>query len=151
MGIRGRSSSVSLSVVPADGVLAVRRPDPPSFLTDEQAEIWRAVVSRMVADWFTPETFPLLSQYCRHVIAANKIAQLVQQIECESQDPEENPASVFFMERYDRLLKMQEREGRAIATLATKMRIAQQSTYDKSKKKPSASRKPWQTQEDAAG
>lgn len=44
----------------------------------------------------------------------------------------------------DRLLKMQERESRVITTLATKMRISQQSTYDKSKKKPLAGKKPWE-------
>ena len=32
--------------------------------------------------------------------------------------------------------EMQERESRAITTLATKMRLSQQSTYDKSKRKP---------------
>ena len=43
----------------------------------------------------------------------------------------------------DRLLKMQEREGRAISALATRMRLTQQSTYDKSKKKPTAALRPW--------
>ena len=46
----------------------------------------------------------------------------------------------------DRLLKMQERESRAIATLATKMRLSQQSTYDKSKRKPLMGKKPWQVE-----
>ena len=39
------------------------------------------------------------------------------------------------MERLDGLLKMQRQESQIIAMLATKMRISQQSTYDKSKKK----------------
>jgi hypothetical protein len=36
---------------------------------------------------------------------------------------------------YDRLLKAQERKSRCIASLATRMRISQQSSYDKSKRK----------------
>jgi hypothetical protein len=46
---------------------------------------------------------------------------------------------------YDRLLHMQDRESRAIAMLATKMRISQQSTTNhrgNSKKSP---RKPWES------
>jgi len=35
-------------------------------LTDEQAEEWRAVVSRMAADWFPRETHGMLLAYCRH-------------------------------------------------------------------------------------
>ena len=43
----------------------------------------------------------------------------------------------------DRLYRMQEREGRAMSSLATRMRITQQTTYDKSKKKPLQGAKPW--------
>lgn len=51
----------------------------------------------------------------------------------------------FDIEEYDRLLKMQEREGRAMSSLATRMRITQQTTYDKSKKKPVTGKKPWES------
>jgi hypothetical protein len=47
--------------------------------------------------------------------------------------------------RYDRLLKMQEREGRAISSLATRMRISQQSTMTEKKRKPALTLpKPWE-------
>jgi hypothetical protein len=39
---------------------------------------------------------------------------------------------------------MQEREGRALSSLATRMRLSQQTTYDKSKKKPLQGKKPWE-------
>jgi hypothetical protein len=35
------------------------------------------VVNRLPADWFPHETYAVLAQYCRHVIAAGRIAQLV--------------------------------------------------------------------------
>jgi hypothetical protein len=134
MGTRGPCSAASLSVVSSSPVEAYQRPEPPADLSDEQAGEWIAVVNRLPADWFGRETEGLLAQYCRHVVASRRVAQLIATAEAdESCD----------LRDYDRLLKMQEREGRAISSLATKMRISQQSTYDKSKKKPSAARKLW--------
>jgi hypothetical protein len=111
-------------------VEAIQRPDAPYDLTDEQAQEWWAVVARMPADWFPRETHALLSQYCRHVVSARRVAQLIAAEEAKDE---------LDIEAYDRLGKMAERESRVLASLATKMRISQQSTYDQSKsKKPKA-------------
>jgi hypothetical protein len=136
MGSRGRKSADALSVVSATRIEAVQRSDAPYDLTDEQTEEWWAVVNRMPAEWFPRETHAMLAQYCRHVVAARRVAQLVAAAEA---------GQGLDVEAYDRLLKMQEREGRAISSLATRMRISQQATYDKSKKKPLASLKPWES------
>jgi hypothetical protein len=46
---------------------------------------------------------------------------------------------------YDKLLHMQERESRIMVSLATKMRITQQATYDREKTKPKqVAKKPWE-------
>ena len=129
MGTRGRASTAALSVISSSGVETVRRPDPPSELTEEQAEEWRAVVMRLPADWFPRETHGMLAQYCRHVVSARRCAQLVAKIE---------GAKKFDLDAYDKALKMQEREGRAISSLATRMRISQQSTVraEKARKGP---------------
>ncbi len=138
MAARGRKSAASLEVAGPTPVETIERPDAPYDLTDEQTLEWWAVVNRMPADWFPRETHGLLAQYCRHVIAARRVAQLVGAAET---------GETLDLVEYDRLLKMQEREGRAIASLATKMRISQQTTYDKSRKKGSAgTRKPWQVE-----
>jgi hypothetical protein len=50
-------------------------------LTDEQATEWWAVVNRLPADWFPRETHALLIQYCRHVVSARRVAQLLTQAE----------------------------------------------------------------------
>lgn len=135
MESRGRKSAADLAVVTADGLAAIRRPDPPEELTDEQAHEWRSVVNRLPAEWFPRETHGMLAQYCRHVVAARRIAQLIAEFERRED---------FSIEEYDRLLKMQEREGRAISSLATRMRISQQSTLDREKKKPlKPAKKPW--------
>lgn len=136
MGNRGRTSGAALSVVSAAGgaVSVVRRPAPPAELTEEQAQEWRAVVDRLPAEWFPRETHGLLAQYCRHVVAGRRIAQLIERLE---------DAETFNVEDYDRLLKMQEREGRALSSLATRMRISQHATYDKTRKKPIEGARPW--------
>jgi hypothetical protein len=135
MGARGRPSAVSLSIVPISALERTERPAPPDDLTVEQAVEWQQVVNRLAADWFTRETHGLLVQYCRHVVAARRVAQLIATTEAE---PDLDTAE------YDRLLKMQEREGRAMSALATRMRITQHSTYDKTKKKPKATPRPWE-------
>ena len=135
MGTRGRASAASLSVISSKGIETVRRAEPPTELTDEQAAEWVAIVNRMPAEWFPRETHGMLAQYCRHIVAARRVAQLIASVEV---------ADSFDVGEYDTLLKMQEREGRALSSLATRMRLTQQATYDKSKKKPGQTRKPWE-------
>lgn len=136
MGTRGRKSAASLTVPATVAVETVQRPDAPYDLTDEQSEEWWAVVNRMPADWFPRETHGMLAQYCRHVVAARRVAQLIADLE---------KSSDFDVENYDRLLKMQEREGRSISSLATRMRISQQATVRAEKaRKPSVVKKPWE-------
>src|SRR5690554_1807264 len=137
MGTRGRVSAAALSVILGNGVETVRRPSPPDDLSDEQTEEWRAVVNRMPADWFPRETHGMLAQFCRHVVSARRCAQLVAQIEGSEE---------FDIDAYDKALKMQEREGRAISSLSTRMRISQQATVRAEQaRKPSQVRKPWES------
>ncbi len=131
--MRGRDSAASLMTVPVVG--KQNRPDAPYDLTDEQSEEWWAVVNRMPADWFPRETHAMLAQYCRHVVAARRVAQLVTVAE---------KAKNLDVENYDRLLKMQEREGRAISSLATRMRVSQQATVKHEQaRKPVEMEMPW--------
>lgn len=135
MGARGRTSSAALSVISPEGIVTIRRPEPPRDISDEQADEWRAVVNRMPADWFPRETHAVLAQYCRHVVAARRVAQLIADAEANED---------FDIGAYDKLLKCQEREGRALSALATRMRLTQQTTYEKTKKKPPFQTKnPW--------
>jgi len=119
MKTRGRKSAAAAEVAPI-GINRIERPDAPYDLTDPQVDVWRAIVNAMAADWFGRETHDLLAQYCRHSVAALRIAQLVAAFE---------KSDTLDLEQYDRLLKMQDRESRALATLATKMRLTQQATY----------------------
>lgn len=133
---RGRKSAASSELIVSAPIETIARPDAPYDLTDEQAQEWWAVVNRMPADWFPRETHGMLTQYCRHVVAARKVAQLLSKAE---------KSKAFDLDEYDRLLKMQEREGRAISSLATRMRISQQATVRaESARKPDMIDNPWE-------
>jgi hypothetical protein len=145
---RGRKSGVALQLV-ASGtghISVVQRPDPPDDMTNAEALIWRVTVDSMPADWFRPEQLPVLKQYCRHVATADQIATWKQ--EAERRMLEDTDAANFDMWvcTLDRLLKLQAHESRSIAALATKMRLTQQSTCDKSVKKPLMGKKPWESE-----
>jgi hypothetical protein len=114
----------------------MQRPDAPYELTDEQASEWHKVVGSMPADWFPVETHGLLTQYCKHVVAARRVSQLI--------DAEEK-AEKLDLDAYDTLLKMQDRESKIMGQLATRMRITQQSTMRvETLKKPKQVAKPWE-------
>ena len=118
--MKQRGRKTTLAVVSDAPISAHDRPEPPVDLTPEQRVEWITVVNALRADWFTPETYAVLAQYCRHVIEARHLAELI----CRFEGEEE-----LDMRDYDRLLKMQERASRIIASLATKLRITPQSTY----------------------
>jgi hypothetical protein len=78
----------------------------------------------------------MLAQYCRHVVAARRIAQLVTAAE---------KARKMDIDDYDKLLKMQDREGRALSSLATRMRLTHQATVAKDvAHKPGVVDSPWE-------
>jgi hypothetical protein len=142
MGARGPKSAASLAVIGSGGILTIRRPDPPRELTSEQTNVWREVLDDLPADWFRPSNLALLEAYCRHVVASRRVAQL---IEAEEQ------SDGFTLERYDFLLRVQEREGRALSSLATRMRLTQQATFDEKKRKPQTlGKKPWEPDDEAS-
>jgi len=136
MAKRGRPSAASLELASPSRLETIERPDAPYDLTDEQSDEWWAVVNRLPADWFPRETHPMLADYCRHVIKSRRVAQLVADAE---------NASDLDIDLLDKLYKMAERESRAITSLATKMRISQQSTTNHRADKGSRGlRKPWE-------
>jgi len=126
---RGRRSAAALAVVPPRAL--VQRPEPPKELTDEQAAEWSAIVERMPADWFPRETHALLAQLCRHITTARDIARRLQSTRLGIND-------------LNLLLAMQDRERKAMESLATKMRLTQHSRYDRKKTTGSPKTRPWE-------
>jgi hypothetical protein len=135
MGIRGPKSQADVAVIGPRGIQTIRRPEPPNSLTDEQATEWRRVINGMPADYFPAETHALLEARCRHVIYGRRIAQA---IEAEEKSDE------FDLKRYRDLLRSAAEQSLVIASLDTKMRLSQQTTYDRTQpKRKSSTKTPW--------
>lgn len=141
MGQRGRKPASALTIsAPVDGAVSlIRRPEPPLDLTPAQSDVWQSVVDAMPADWFQPETFPLLKQYCRHTVSASHIAQLIDQ---------ELSAKSIDLDELKKLNDMQARETSALKAMASSMRISQQSSRtdgaSATAKKNRAVNRPWE-------
>lgn len=138
MKTAGRQSFAELEIVQTMGenqLSVIKRPQAPRELTLAESIEWDRVVGSMPAEWFKPETHAMLAQYCKHVLSSRKVSEF---IEVE----ENNPAAS--MKELDRLYRMRDREGRAASMLATRMRITQQTYYDKQKRRNSGTEKPWE-------
>lgn len=149
-GRKGKAATDLATISAATTMVdAETRPDAPYDLSDEQADIWRAVVATMPATWFNASTYPLLVQYCRHITNARRLAQLIDAVLSGEQVPGADAAdgddAVLNLKGYAALLRAQKNESTAIALLATKMRLAQQSTIERDAKKAKVGMKrPWQ-------
>lgn len=128
---------------------AVPRQRAPSNLTRDEVSVWNGIVSAEPADWFSGSTRPLLVQYCRHIIAARRVAGMIETlhagVEAKAVTEQSEVMTVMLAaaKALDRLQKMQERETRALTSLATKMRLTQQSTRTHRGNRIE-SRKPWE-------
>jgi hypothetical protein len=84
----------------------------------------------------------MLKDYCRHVVAAERLGLV---IESHMQTAETDVS----LKDLDRLLKMRDRETKAIADKATKLRLTNQSRYTPDRASTAAKNnlkadKPWQ-------
>lgn len=106
----------------ADNVVNLSPPSvhllPPEGLTDEQAQVWRAVVESRSADFFSEDSAPLLEEYCRVVVMCRLLA-----VEIEAGVAGGDAGAL------KALLDMRDKESRRMASLATKLRLTNQSRY----------------------
>lgn len=114
-----RPSGASLTVVPTG---LPERLAPPDDLTPEQAARWRAVVDSKPVDWFGPDSLPLLKEYVRAEAMCDLLAV---QIEAAIAGAE-GPGAAGLIKNY---LDMRDKESKRLASLATKLRLTQQSRY----------------------
>lgn len=132
---RGRKSAASLRIVQTNQSVAISPPSPPNELSKEQKLEWERIVQRLPHDWFPEESWPLLMAYCRHITNMRHIAKMIQVIQSGDEDDAEDIGVDLTFANYDKLLKMHQRETSAMASLATRMRLSQQSSYDFKKMK----------------
>lgn len=111
-----RRSVASLSIVPAGP--AGELPAPPDELSKAEAKVWTETVESKPADWFGPDSYPVLKEYCRAAVMCDALAK----------------ASARAVKSGDSgaiksALDMRDKEARRVASLATKLRLTQQSKY----------------------
>ena len=139
----GRQSTEAKLVVLQGGL--ARRPEPPKDLNEAQAKVWRETASSEPISFFnTASLQSMLADYCRHTVTAAAVSTQIDKFNSESLQDEEN-AKIF-----DRLTKIRDRETKAAADKATKLRLTNQSRYTP-KAAGTASKaggekpKPWET------
>jgi phage terminase small subunit len=133
MNKRGR---IAQAAIDAPRINGIKRPEPPAHLEPDAADEWRKVVNRMPADWFPDETHAMLEQRCRHVIWMRKTADQIDEM---------THSKNLDIKEYNFLLRLAASQSRTLINMDTNMRLTQQTTHDKSKRKGAAKAKgaPW--------
>jgi phage terminase small subunit len=133
MNKRGR---IAQAAIDAPRINGIKRPEPPAHLEPDAADEWRKVVNRMPADWFPDETHAILEQRCRHVIWMRATADQIDEM---------THSKNFDIKEYNFLLRLAASQSRTLINMDTNMRLTQQTTHDKSKRKGAAKAKgaPW--------
>lgn len=141
MAQRGRKSAASIAVRAAPTLSDSRLPAP-LHMSDAEQAVWVDVVNDQPANAFSPTHGPLLEMYCRHVVQSRIIADEILNFDRSWLADDEG------LKRYDRLLAMAEREGRAASSLATRLRITRQAidqqTVARSIINAPKAKKPWE-------
>ena len=128
----GRKSKTDIAMAQ---VTTSERPGPVQGLSDEHKFEWMKIVNASEANRFPPEILPLLESYVRHRVALRRVADLVAQ---------EEASETFSVPVYDKILKMQERESRALASLAVRLGFAKSTGTGAYGKKQDNSANPWE-------
>lgn len=85
---------------------------PPAELTSEESAEWTAVAASVPLTRFTSV---LLTQYCRHVVRARRIAQLIASIE---------RAENIDVRQYQELIKLEESVSKTIRQLGSNLGLS---------------------------
>ena len=114
---RGRTSAAALSVAALPSNSAAR-PGPPPDLSERSTALWRATVSALPVDWFSPEQLPQLRAYVGHMERAERFERMLDEHDGDD------------LAEMDRISRMIERENRAALALARSLRLTKQSQVD---------------------
>lgn len=118
-------------------------PAAPGSLTASQAANWNLIVRTKPSDWFGADTYPLLVEYVRGIDAADVLARAMDEFDPEWMKDDAG------LRRFQVLAQLQVKKAASLASLATKMRLAQQSRYTEktaatAAKRAGSPKKPWE-------
>lgn len=142
MAARGRRSAASFAVASVVKVGSKADVAPAEGLSEAEVAVWMDVLAAMPKGWIRPENAEQLAAYARHAVSARDLSKLIAEFK-----PDWLKESGG-LERYDRLLKMRERESRSALAAARSLRITVQSLDPKTAGRKAASgpnfRPPWE-------
>lgn len=111
----------------AIGTLAPRkdgRPNPPADMTAPEQTLWRLIVESEPPDWFeTGARQQLLRLYCEHAVFRAELHALIS--DCKIGVIADGDCGADF----ERMLRARDRETKQLVSLATRMRLTNQSRY----------------------
>src|SRR5262245_19491546 len=137
----GIKSLASLSIV-AGEIKPPQRLPVPTDLTPEAAKIYKRMVDELPHDWFGGHDVSMLSAFANHLANADRLIKLANAVEIEE--------SREAFQHWKELLQMHDKETRAAANIAMRMRLTAQSLLDnrvagtKNEKLVETAVKPWQ-------
>jgi phage terminase small subunit len=128
-----RRSAAALAAMYGAKPVKFNAPEPSKYLTENAKEIWRQVANSLPPNWFDDYNLGLLEQYCR----------TLEQLRILGKDIVDKNTS---KELAHKLSVRSSKLTRDLCMLATKMRLTQQSNYDKRKSRNTkiVALKPWQ-------
>lgn len=102
------------------------RPSPPENMKAEQAEIWNNTVASEPVNWFQSQAQrDILRMYCAAVYSAKMIQMFIDDY------PIAMLATANGTRHYNNLCRLRRDETNSAVSLATKLRITNQSRYDR--------------------
>ena len=134
MAQRGRKSALSLLEVAVTDICP--RPQPPAELTDEEATEWAAIVNSTPPDYFNQPNQVILKQFCKHVVTARRLAEMIRACGTEKFDA-----------KFRFLLREARGESQAICSCLRALRLTHLSVKPSSRTAFASSPvpKPWET------
>ena len=139
-----RKSKAELSVAPVTVARVI--PKPPTHLTSAQGEVWRLVMASAAGEYIATEAYPVLVEYCRAVVEADRIAAEVDRF-----NPEWSRESDG-LKQWKTLHAMQDTAARRVTNIATRLRIPpssriHQRTAGSAAARHNPGRRPWDVEE----
>jgi hypothetical protein len=113
--------SVEELLTPSAVVAAALKPDAPYDFSERKAEVWRAVVGSLPADYFSPAQQPHLRSYCTAVVQLQQAEAKLEHAQARKHAPRQELLDKYLAE----VKYWLETENR----LARSMRLTHQSVY----------------------
>ncbi len=137
---RGRKSKASLTVAPVKELRQI--PEPPEQLTPKQGGLWRTVMESSAGGFIEVEAYPVLIEYCRAAASGDMVASELDRFDPKWAQDDEG------LQRWNKLLQIQDRAQGRVASLAVKLRLTPSSrvrpeTAGRAERNHSG-KKPWQ-------